>query len=87
MRHLARKRILGALDELIAQFTAQAELLERPRRERLAAWRQDTAAPVLVTEGVVRWVERLSLALARYMEGEYVRAAELADIPGSGGEG
>lgn len=77
LRRLARKRILGALDELIAQFTAQAELLER----------QDTAAPVLVTEGVVRWVERLSLALARYMEGEYVRAAELADIPGSGGEG
>lgn len=71
-RGLARKRILGALDELVAQFTAQADLFGR----------QDAAAPVLITEGVVGWVERLSLALARYGEGEYARAAGLADITG-----
>lgn len=72
MRDLARKRILGALDEVVAQLTAQAALLER----------QDGAAPLLVTDEVARWVERLSLALARYMEGAYARAAELADITG-----
>jgi hypothetical protein len=40
-RWRARRRILSALDEIVAQCTVQAELLER----------QDGAAPVLVTEG------------------------------------
>jgi hypothetical protein len=44
-RQRARRRILSALDEIVAQCTVQAELLEK----------QDGAAPVLVTEGVVEW--------------------------------
>jgi hypothetical protein len=40
-RQQARRRILSALDEIVAQCTVQAELLEQ----------QDGAAPVLVTEG------------------------------------
>ena len=72
-RWRARRRILSALDEIVAQCTVQAELLER----------QDGAAPVLVSEGVVEWVRRVALALVRYGEGEYARAA-LADITGVG---
>jgi hypothetical protein len=55
-RQRARRRILSALDEIVAQCTVQAELLER----------QDGAAPVLVTEGVVEWVRRVAQALVRY---------------------
>jgi len=49
----ARRRILSALDEIVAQCTVQAALLER----------QDGAAPVLVSEGVVEWVRRVAQAL------------------------
>jgi hypothetical protein len=72
-RQRARRRILSALDEIVAQCTVQAELLER----------QDGAVPVLVSEGVVEWVQRVAQALVRYREGEYARAA-LADITGVG---
>ena len=72
-RWRARRRILSALDEIVAQCTVQAKLLER----------QDGAAPVLVTEEVVEWVRRVAQALVRYEEGEYARAA-LADITGAG---
>jgi hypothetical protein len=58
-RWRARRRIRSALDEMVAQCTVQAELLER----------QDGAAPVLVSEGVVEWVRR---------------AAALADVTGVG---
>jgi hypothetical protein len=74
LRLRARRRILSALDEIVAQCTVQAELLER----------QDGAAPVLVTGEVVEWVRRVALALVRYGEGEYARAAALADITGVG---
>ncbi len=74
-RHLARERILGALDEIVAQFTVQAELFLR----------QDAAAPVLITTEVISWVERVSLALNRYAEGEYEAAELAADITGVGG--
>jgi hypothetical protein len=73
-RQRARRRILSALDEIVAQCTVQAELLER----------QDGAAPVLVTGEVVEWVQRVAQALVRYGEGEYARAAALADITGVG---
>ncbi len=76
-RRRARERILSALDEIVAQCTLQAELLER----------QDAAAPVLITDEVADWVRRVSLALARYGEGAYEQAAELADITGVGGAG
>jgi hypothetical protein len=49
-RQRARRRILSALDEIVAQCTVQAELLER----------QDGAAPVLVTGEVVEWVRRVA---------------------------
>ena len=39
---------------------------------------------MLVTEGVVEWVQRVAQALVRYREGEYARAAALADITGMG---
>ncbi len=71
-RRRARERILAALDEIVAQCTLQAELLAR----------QDAAAPLLITDEVVDWVRRVALALARYGEGAYERAAELADITG-----
>ncbi len=77
MVELARERILGALGEIAAQFTVQAELLAR----------RDAAAPILITDEVEDWVRRVSLALARYMEGAYKQAAELADITGVGGAG
>ena len=73
-RQRARRQILSALDEIVAQCTVQAELLER----------QDGAAPVLVTGEVVEWVRRVALALVRYGEGEYAQAAALADITGVG---
>ena len=73
-RWRARRRILSALDEIVAQCTVQAELLER----------QDGAVPVLVSEGVVEWVRWVAQALVRYREGEYARAAALADITGVG---
>jgi hypothetical protein len=73
-RQRARRRILSALDEIVAQCTVQAELLER----------QDGAVPVLVTGEVVEWVRRVAQALVRYGEGEYARAAALADITGVG---
>lgn len=76
LRGLARKRILGALDELVAQFTVQADLFGR----------QDGAAPRLITDEVVEWVRRVSLALTRYGEGAYAQAARLADITGVGAE-
>ncbi len=70
----ARRRILGALDEIVAQCTVQAELLER----------QDGAAPVLVTEGGVGWGRGGAGARVRCGEGESARAAALADITGVG---
>jgi hypothetical protein len=39
---------------------------------------------VLVSEGVVEWVRRVAQALVRYREGEYARAAALADVTGVG---
>jgi len=73
-RQQARRRILSALDEIVAQYTVQVKLLER----------QDGAVPVLVTEEVVEWMRRVAQALVRYEEGEYARAAALADITGAG---
>jgi len=37
-----------------------------------------------VTGEVVEWVRRVAQALVRYGEGEYARAAALADIAGAG---
>jgi len=71
-RILARRRILAGLDEVVAQCTAQAGLFEQ----------RDSAAPLLLTDEVARWIRNLSLALSRYAEGEYEAAAALADITG-----
>ncbi len=71
-RALARRRILSALDEVIAQFTVQADFLQQ----------RDAAAPIPITDEVVGWVSSIALALARYGEGEYEDAATLADITG-----
>ena len=72
LRILARRRILAGLDEVVAQCTAQAGLFEQ----------RDSAAPLLLTDEVARWIHNLSLALSRYAEGEYEAAAALADITG-----
>jgi len=72
LRILARRRILAGLDGVVAQCTAQAGLFEQ----------RDSAAPLLLTDEVARWIHNLSLALSRYAEGEYEAAAALADITG-----
>jgi len=72
IRALARRRILAALDEVVAQFTVQADLFQR----------RDAAASILITGEVVGWVSSIALALTRYSEGEYEDAAALADITG-----
>jgi uncharacterized glyoxalase superfamily metalloenzyme YdcJ len=71
-RQAARRRILTALDETVAQLTFQAARFQE----------KDAAAPILVTAEVVRWVERIHRALTRYGEGEYAEAARLADVTG-----
>jgi len=69
-RAIARQRILDALDEVVAQFTVQADCFQR----------RDAIAPVIITDEVAGWVSSIGLALARYGEGEYQTAAVLADI-------
>ena len=71
-RILARQRILDALDEVVAQFTVQADCFQR----------RDATAPILITDEVAGWVSSITLALARYGEGEYQTAAVLADVTG-----